>query len=40
MTTAPSLHTLTNIEVIRQFIDLNIDIQPQGEHMVRIRLGD
>ncbi len=40
VTTAPSLHTLTNIEVIRQFIDLNIDIQPQGEHMVRIRLGD
>ncbi|BCS88988.1 RNA 3'-terminal phosphate cyclase [Pseudodesulfovibrio sediminis] len=38
-TTKPSMHTLTNIEVIRQFIDLPIEIKQESEGVWRIDLG-
>lgn len=36
VTTTPTLHTTTNIEVIRRFLDVDIRVEPHGPGRVRI----
>jgi RNA 3'-terminal phosphate cyclase (ATP) len=38
-TTKPTLHTETNIEVIKQFLAVNINIEPQSEFLWQIDIG-
>lgn len=38
-TTKPSMHTLTNIEIIKEFLDLPVEITQESEGVWRIALG-
>ncbi len=39
-TVEPSLHTMTNIEVIREFLDIDIRVKEENEKSWLIRVGD
>jgi RNA 3'-terminal phosphate cyclase (ATP) len=38
VTTEPTLHTITNIEVVKIFLDVDITVTPMGRHQTMIRV--
>ncbi len=39
-TTQPSLHTTTNVEVIKRFLPMPVDIEQESEHVWCVRVGN